>query len=203
VVGGREAVHALDLDRRRAGPVDPRSHRGKEVHEVDDLGLARRVLDHGGAAGSHGRHQEVLGGTDARIVERGHGAAQPLRGGRLEEPVLAHERCSHPFQVSDVQVDRARTDVAATRHRHLGAAEPCEQGAQDEDRRAHPADELVRGLQPPDVAGVDPDIVAVPGDAGPEVLEHLGHREAVSDAGDVSKDGAPRRDQRGRHQLQG
>ena len=37
-------------------PFDLRSHRTEERAQRRDLGLARRVLDHGLAGGGHGRH---------------------------------------------------------------------------------------------------------------------------------------------------
>ena len=43
---------------------DLRAHAAQALGEVDDLGLAGGVLQHGGAAGEGGGHQHVLGGAD-------------------------------------------------------------------------------------------------------------------------------------------
>ena len=53
----------------RADAVDARAHLDEHPAEVDDLGLARGVVDDGDAVGEHRGHQHVLGGADAREVE--------------------------------------------------------------------------------------------------------------------------------------
>ena len=45
-------------------PFDPRAHPDQAVGDIDDLGLARGVLDQALAAGEHRRHQGVVGGAD-------------------------------------------------------------------------------------------------------------------------------------------
>ena len=76
---GRERLDAFDLDRRRARALDLRAHRVEKVGQVGDLGLARRVLDHGRALRQRGRHEDVLGRTDARELERHRRARQAIR----------------------------------------------------------------------------------------------------------------------------
>ena len=46
-----QAAHALDHDARRAGAGNFRAHLVEAVRDVAYFGLARRVLDHGGAVG--------------------------------------------------------------------------------------------------------------------------------------------------------
>ena len=95
--------------------------------------------------------------------------------------MLLAEGGAHFLQAVDVQVDLPRADVAAAGHRHPRAPGPGQERAQDKDRGPHPADQLVGGLDLIDARGVDGNGVPLPGDLGPEVLEHVGHREAVLD----------------------
>ena len=173
----------------RTDALDPRAHPAQEVREVDELGLARGVLDHGGPPRRDGGHQDVLGGADAREVEVDHGAAE---AGRLadEEPVLGREPGAHLLEPADVEVDRARPDVAPAGHRDPRVPEPRQQRPEHQDRGPHPADELVRRLDRAHVPRVQDQRVALPGAADAEVLEHLDHREAVLDPGDVPHGGA-------------
>ena len=50
----------------------------EELAEVDDLRLAGGVVDRRRALGEHRRGEDVLGGADAREVERDVGAVQPV-----------------------------------------------------------------------------------------------------------------------------
>ena len=77
-----DAVQALDALDRRCGSVPApsmlRAHRDRALGEVDDLGLARRVLEHRLAVGQRRRHQQVLGAGDGDHVGRDARALQPL-----------------------------------------------------------------------------------------------------------------------------
>ena len=75
----RAGLDAVDDDGRRADALDLGAHRVQEVAQVDDLGLAGRVVEHRGALGVDGGHDDVLGGADARELERDVGAPQPRR----------------------------------------------------------------------------------------------------------------------------
>ena len=79
VLDGVQLGDALDLDDGRAGAGDLGAHLVEEVGEVDDLGLARGVVDGGGALGEHRGHHEVLGGADAGERQR-HGVAHEAVG---------------------------------------------------------------------------------------------------------------------------
>ena len=101
VVGGTKIIHAVDRDRAAAGAVHLSAHRHQEVGQIGDLGLACRVVDHGGAARQHPGEQEVLGGRDARVVERDRCAVQRRRLGH-EEAVLGSHGGPHPLESADV-----------------------------------------------------------------------------------------------------
>ena len=51
----------FDLQRLGADAVDLRAHRHKAAAQVDDLGLARGILDPRRSLGGHRRHHHILG----------------------------------------------------------------------------------------------------------------------------------------------
>ena len=69
VFGAAQLRDALDANRGRARALDLRAHRDQERGEIGHFRLAGRVLDHGFAAGQHGRHQQVFGAGDRDAVE--------------------------------------------------------------------------------------------------------------------------------------
>ena len=91
---GCRLVTPCTVSVERADAVDLGAHLLQHRAQVDDLGFARGVVDHGRALGEHGGHEDVLGGPDAREVEpdlrpaqvdrlRHHAAVLDL-GGRTE-----------------------------------------------------------------------------------------------------------------------
>ena len=77
-----QSLHALDHDAVGAGAVDLRAHGDEEIREVDDLGLARGVLEHGLAVGQRRGHHQVLGAGDGHGVEHQARALQARRRAR-------------------------------------------------------------------------------------------------------------------------
>ena len=77
VRGAVQRAHALDGDAVGAGAADARAHRDEAAREVDDLRLARGVLEHRGAVRERRRHQQVLGAGDGRHVEHEPRAVEP------------------------------------------------------------------------------------------------------------------------------
>ena len=80
VLGAGQLGDALDLQARGPGAVHPGPHGVQQRGEVGDLGLARGVLDDGGALGERRGHHEVLGprhGDDVRGDARGLEPAGP------------------------------------------------------------------------------------------------------------------------------
>ena len=126
-----------------ADAVDVGAHRDEEVAQVDDLGLAGRVVDRRGPLGVHRRHQHVLGGADAREVERDVGAVQAI-GERLEVAVAELERRAHRLEPGHVHVDRPGAEVVAAGQRQPHVPAPGEQRTEHVDRGPDPLDELVR-----------------------------------------------------------
>ena len=175
-----ERVDPLDLHGRGPRAIDQGPHLDQHRGQVLDLRLAGGVLDHRGPGGAHRRHEEVLRGAHAREVEPYHGPVQVGRA-RLEVAVLVGELRPHPLQPLEVQVDVPRPDVAAAGHGHPGPTPPRQQGPEGHDRGAHLSDQLVRRFEAAGLGGVDGDGRSLPRDRGPEVLEDLGHGQAVDD----------------------
>ena len=95
-VGHRvQRVDPLDLQGRGADPVDLGAHLDQHLADVDDLRFARRVVDDGGALGQDRRHQQVLGGPDAREVQPDRRPVQ-LAGLGDQETVLAGHLRTEP-----------------------------------------------------------------------------------------------------------
>ena len=75
-----ERLDAFDLDRRRARTLDLRAPIALRRSAKSEIWLARRVLDDGRAlAANAGSHEDVLGRTDARELERDRRAPQAVR----------------------------------------------------------------------------------------------------------------------------
>ena len=145
VLDRRERLDALDLERRRDRRRRYRAHRLQHRADVDDLGLPRRVVDHGRALREDGGHEQVLGGADAREVQP---QVAPCRrpAGRDEEAVLAAHRGAEALEPGDVHVEPAAADVVAAGQRDVGLPAAGEQRAEDVDRGAQPAHQVVVGL---------------------------------------------------------
>ena len=98
-------------------PVMRDAHLVEHRSQVDDLGLASRVVDHGLALCAHRGHNEVLGGADARKLERDRRTHQALGGIGVDISMVGIERHAQGFEAQDMHIDLARTEVAAARHR--------------------------------------------------------------------------------------
>jgi hypothetical protein len=139
----REAIHSLYMDRVGACAFDLRAHCRQECCELDDLRLARGILDDGLAGGAGRGHQQILSTRHGHRVEHEPCTVELLRT-RADIPIVDRDRRTHRAQAHDVQIHGPSADSAAARQRHIGMAISTEQRAQDQDRRAHRLDELVR-----------------------------------------------------------
>ena len=202
---GRSASTPSIAQRRRAGAVDLGAHRGEHLADVDDLRLAGRVVDLRDALGQHGRHQQVLGGADAREVQPDRRAAQPARRGGDDEAVLAGDLGAHPGQAGDVHVQAARADRVAARvgHPHVPAA--GQQRPEHADRRAQPADQVVVGLGARLLGHVDDSTPSSAVERRPSQPSRRSTSAMIAMSvirGTLVITRAARRQQRGRHQLE-
>ena len=114
VVGGaqRSRLDTVHDERRRSDAFDVCAHRDQHGAQVGDLGLARRVVDDGGAFGMNGRRQDVFGGTHARELKSHVGAVQAI-GTSFDVAVGDLECGAHRLEAAQVHVDGARSKVVA------------------------------------------------------------------------------------------
>ena len=75
------------LDGGAACTLNMGAHAREHVRQVDDLGLARRVLDERRPVRHHGGHERVLRCADARELEHHVGAMQTVRRRRMKDAV--------------------------------------------------------------------------------------------------------------------
>ena len=125
-------------------PLDLGAHLDEAVGDVDDLGLARGILDHGLAPGERRRHQGVMGGADRDLGERDPARrVRPLR--RLGDDIAALELDlgAQRLERHQVQIDGPRADGAAAGQRHLRLAAAGEQRRQHPEARPHARHHLV------------------------------------------------------------
>ena len=85
--GAAQIGNALDLHPARPRAADARPHRRQQRGEIDDFGLARRVLDHRRSLGQGGGHHEVLGARHGDQIGRDPRSLQTARA-RHDIPVL-------------------------------------------------------------------------------------------------------------------
>ena len=199
--------HAVHGDDRRADALDLRAHADQEVAQVDDLGLAGRVVERRRPLGQRGRHDDVLGRTDARELERDVGAPQPVVGDGVEVVVVDGEPGAERLEAGHVEVDRPGAEVVAARQGEPGAAAAGQQRTEHRRRGPHPrgpgsvgaTGSTVGGLRQPQHPGARR---AVALRAHADRVEQLAHELDVDDPGHVRElVGALREDAR-RHQLE-
>jgi hypothetical protein len=142
VGGPPQPLDPVHHDLVGAGAVDGRAHGDEKVGEIDDLGLARCVLDDRLALGERRRHHQVLGAGHRHGVEHQPRALQ-ARGTRADITALDGDVGAHRLQPRHVDVDRTGADRAAARKRHVGAPVARHQGTEHQDRGAHGLHQVV------------------------------------------------------------
>ena len=145
-MGATEALDPFDHQGIGAGSVDPRAHRFQAVGQVHHFGFPGGVLDHRGALGQRGGHQQVFGAGHRDQVQYDVRTPQAAGAG-ANVAVLDLDVGAHRFQSLDVQVDWPRADGAAAWQRHFGLTKAGQQWSQYQDRGAHGTHQLVRGLE--------------------------------------------------------
>ena len=148
-----EAVDALDADGGGAGAVDLRAHLDQAGGEVDDLGLARGVLDDGFASGQRRRHHRDVGRADGDLREDDAPAAEALRRAGDDVAAVDVDLGAEVAQRRDEEIDRPRADGAAAGQRHPRLAHAGEQRADHPEARPHLRDELIGRDGVDDLAG--------------------------------------------------
>ena len=135
--------YAIDNDFVGARAPDLGAHGDQELGEVNDLGLTRRVLEHGLTFGESRGHHQIFGARHCHRVEHQPSTPQTIRP-RADVAVLDCNLGTHRLQASHMDIHRSCADGAATRQRDVSLTEPRQQRPEDQNRGAHRFDELVR-----------------------------------------------------------
>ncbi len=168
-----QAIDAVDHDLRRAQPRDLGPQRLEEAAEIDDLRLARRVLEDRAAPGQRRRHHHRLGRAD-RGARHGEGRADKAAAGIGDDvAVFEIDAGAQRFEALDMEIDRARADGAAAGQRNLGRTVARQERTGHLEARAHLAHDVVRRERGFDGRGVQADrVAAAQAIATPDVEVH-------------------------------
>ena len=127
-----------------AGAVDLGAHSVQAVGEIDDLGLARGVFEHGLALGQRRRHHQHMRGADRDFREHVAVADEAAVLG-LGDDIAAFDIDigAERLQAVEEEVDRPRADGAAAGQRHLRLAHARQQRPDHPEGRPHLRDQLI------------------------------------------------------------
>ena len=134
---------ALDDDTPGAGAGNARAHLVEAIGDVGDLGLLRRVLDHGRAVGERRRHDRGVGAADGDFRENDLAAAQAVRRARHHIAAVDLDLGAELLDRHDEKIDRPRADGAAAGHRHPRFAHARKQRRQHPKACPHFGDQLI------------------------------------------------------------
>jgi hypothetical protein len=138
-----KSLDAVDDDLVRARAANTRTERVEEIGEIDDLGLARGILEHCLALGEHRGHHQILGARHGDGIEHEPSTPQAF-GACADVAVFDRHLGAHGLQARDVDVDGTRADRAAAGQRNIGLPESRNQRSEHEYRGAHGFHEFVR-----------------------------------------------------------
>ena len=201
VLGGMQAVDPVDGHCRRPRPRNLGAHLVEHRAQVNDVGLARRVVDRRNAFSDDGGHQDVLGGTHGRELELNLGPPQVICFGD-DAAVFDVAPGAELTQTGLVHVQRSRSDRVAARQGNLGALTAPDQRAQNADRRAELSNRSEIGVVLGFVGRGHPHHVAIEFDCRAQPPKYLGHQWYVQDVWAVGDRAGALRQKARRHQLQ-
>ena len=195
-----QLVDTFDRDGRRPRAVDLRAHVAQERGEIATSG-SRRVLDHGLALGDDRRGEHGLGRADARELEHDLAPQSALQRASMK-PCTTSSSAPIAWSarkcMSSLRLPMLSPPGIATR-----AMPAREQRAEHVDRRAHPADELVRRFRLQRLRHIESQRAgAGPLDVGADRAQQVDHHVEVGDRREVAKHGDARREQRRGHLLE-
>ena len=176
-------------------------HLGKKRRQVDDLGFTRCVVDRRLAFRAHGRHQQILGCSDARELQHDVGTEQSIAAS-LYYPARGCELGTEQLEPAQMHIDWTGTEVIAARHRDACGTTAGQQRAKDGDRCSHLRDEFVWSFSDQLLANDQRERRAFTAHNYAHVIEKLGHHRYIGDVGNIV-DGVGTWCQKGRsHQLE-
>ena len=144
--GPVQPIHPLNGDGRSALTLDLRTHFAQTARQIDDLWFTGCVVQHRCALGQSRRHQRVFRGPDGHEGEIHHSPAQPPTGGLgMNIAITQIQISAHRFKGLQVQIDRTRSNGASAGQRHHRMAITRQHWAQNKDRGAHFAHNVIIG----------------------------------------------------------
>ena len=199
-----QAIPPLNSDGRGAVAFNLRAHLAQAVCQIDDLGFARRVLDHGRALGQSCRHQRVFSGANRYYREIDDAALQTTGRFSKDVAIAQIKLCAHRLECLQVQVDRARPNRTATGQRNDSMTVARQHRAKHQNRRAHLANDVVFRLVIRNVVARHCQNLTVlqRRHLGPQRLQQRRHCTDVGQARRVGQRQRLFRQERGRHQRQ-
>jgi len=212
MLGAVESLSPLDPQGPAADPLDPGAHLHQAVGDIDDLGLARGVLDQRLAAGKHGGHQGIMGRANRDLGKRNAVAGQAPGGFGDHVAAFELDFGSERLERGEMQIDGARADGATARQRDLRPAAARQQGRQHPEARPHARHHLVgrRGVDDvrcgePEglaVAGALARLLAGDGDVNPVIAQNAGKHVDVGEARNIVQRQGLAGEKAGNHQRQ-
>ena len=128
---------ALNTDRRGPGSFNRGAHFAEQGGKVGDLRFAGGILNDGFTPCEGGGHHEVLGAGDGDAVKVDDGALESVGRVSADVAVLLADLSAELLEPGQVQVDRPRSDGAASRQRDARLAAAGNQRSENEAGRAH------------------------------------------------------------------
>jgi len=135
-----QRLRSVNRERVRADPFDRGAERDEEMREILHVRLARRVAQGRSACSETRRHECILGGRDARLIEKDVGAAKAARTERVLLSELDED--TELLEGQEVRVDPPAPDDVATGRRKSDRAASREQRPGEKDRGTDPGAEF-------------------------------------------------------------
>ena len=181
--GRTKSLHSIDSDRRRSGALHLGPHGVEIVGQVGNFGFTRRVVDNRRSFGHHGRHEQILGSTDAGELQQYLRSKEPLHPA-LDIAVAGRERGPHLLESSQVHVDGSMAEVVAAGDR---LAEPSQQRAQNHDGGPHALHQVVGRLGGHLLGNINREDVALLGCGRTHPFQEFAHPPDVGDSRHVAQ----------------
>ncbi len=195
MLGTVEGLSPLDPQGRAANPFDPGAHLYQAVGDIDDLRLARGVLDQRLATGQHGGHQGIVGRAHRDLGKRNAVTGQAPGGPGVHIAALELDFGAERLERGQMQIDGARADGAAARQRDFRLAAARHERSEHPETRPHARHHLVGRRGVDDVRRGEPEGLAVAralarllagdGDVNPVIAQDAGKKADVGEARNI------------------
>ena len=126
----------------------------EKIRKIGYLRLARSIEYNRFAIGGRRGDKYIFGRAHARERESYFFSMETVGASAREHAALGLDLCAHKAQGGQVKVNRTQSYLAAAGRGYLRHAEPCEQGRQKYNGRAHLAHELARHVASADICRI-------------------------------------------------